>query len=442
MGLMLRFALSIGLVICATAGLAAASVPAVQVERDVTPSFFGVHFHRLRLMPNEKAVPTRWPPLRFGYLRLWDSHTRWADLEPEPGQWQFERLDHYVAEAERRGVKVLLTLGSTPRWASQRPQEPCSYWPSGCAAPPSAMADWANYVRVLANRYRGRICCYELWNEPDFSGPPASAGRPVGFFSGGVDDMVEMTRVAHEVLREADPEAKLFGPGFVNGVGNRLAPYLRAGAGVYLDGIAYHFYAWYDEARLLKEIDEVRALMVREGLSHLPLWSTEAGVEVFAQAEALPPGAYRRVSRSEAAAMLARQIVLAAAAGIDAYFYYAWDNDRSGMVDRAGRPLPAYDAMLLVQRWLIGTRLLGCELTRARATVCRGVQDDSPIAIVWNAHDDGVTTVPVPAGQRVVSRQYAVPGWPVAGNDGAPPADVFHAAPNPAFYVLEEIPLQ
>ena len=149
-----------------------------------------------------------------------------------------------------------------------------------------------------------------------------------------------------------------------------------------------------------------------------------------------------RTLKIGAAAMLARQIVLAAAAGIDAYFYYAWDNDRSGMVDRAGRPLPAYDAMLLVQRWLIGTRLLGCELTRRRATVCRGVQDDSPIAIVWNAHDDGVATVPVPAGLRIVSRQYAVPGWPVPGNDGAPPADVFHAAPNPAFYVLEEIPLQ
>lgn len=409
--------------------------------RVIGSDFFGIHFHRLQLLPNEQAVPTDWPALDFGMLRLWDSRTRWADIEPNKGDWRFGRLDYYVNEASARGVKVLYTLGSTPQWASARPEEGCSYYPNGCSAEPRSMEDWREYVRVVARRYRGKICCYEVWNEPDFAGPPKDPKKRGGFYTGSVAGMVEMTRIAREVLGEEDPEAILFSPAVVNGPHERLDKFLAAGGREHVQGIAYHFYAWNDENRMLREIEAVRAVMQKNGLAHLPLWSTEAGVEVHELNKPLPPAIKTRITREEAAALMARQVVLAAFAGLDKYFYYAWDSDKSGMVDRTGRFHPSSDTMLLVQRWLIGSSPDRCEIQEGRPTVCWGEKDAKPFAIVWNPESTDVVEVPVPMGLHMTTRQVAVPRWIGATQDDMKP-DSMLATPNPAFYTFERTPQQ
>lgn len=380
--------------------------------------FLGIHFHRLQPAAGEKAITTVWPPLGFGLLRLWDSRTRWADIEPRKGDWQFGRVDFYVNEARANGTRVLYTLGSTPAWASARPDEPCSYG-QGCAAEPRSLADWEDYVRTVVRRYRGRICCYEVWNEPDFSGPPKPPRVHGGFYTGTVETLVDMTRIAREVLRAEDPEALLLSPGFVNGAHNRLAPWLAAGGGQLVDVIAYHFYAWQDEQRMLREIQTVRRVMQQHGLAHLPLWSTEAGVEVYAEGEPMPPSiARRRLDRQEAAAMVARQIVLTAFAGLDHYIYYAWDNDRSGMVDRAGQAHPARDAIMLTMRWLDGLQPQHCQLAPGRPTICWGEREGRPLAIAWNPHPGPALRVGLPPGRQPASWQSAIPRTPAAAELG------------------------
>lgn len=396
--------------------------------------FFGIHFHRLQLSPGEQALQTVWPPLNFGMVRLWDSRTRWADLEPARGVWKFGRLDHYVSEAHAHGARVLYTLGSTPRWASARPDEPCSYG-KGCAAEPRSMEDWREYVRVVARRYRGRICCYELWNEPKFSDIARDRGQQ-HFFTGSIADMVEMARIARQVLGEEDPSAMLLTPGFVNGA-DRLDMFLSAGGGKYVQGIAYHFYAWNDENRMLNEIEAVRALMKKHGLQHLPLWSTETGVEVHESSNLLKRAFEPRITREEAAAMMVRQMVLNAFAGIDKYFYYAWDNEYSGMVDRTGRFHPSRDAMLLAQRWLLAAKPDRCDIEDGRPTVCWGEKDAKPFAIVWNPKTSDFIDVPLSKGLRIASRQAAVPRW--VGASPNADTDRMLATPNPAFYTFERI---
>lgn len=423
--------------------LAALFQPPVAAGKTLSPNkahvleagFFGIHFHRLQLSPGEKALRTDWPPLNFGMVRLWDSRTRWADMEPASGAWQFGRLDHYVSEAQTHGAQVLYTLGSTPRWASARPDEPCSYG-KGCAAEPRAMENWREYVRVVARRYRGRICCYELWNEPKFSDIERDRGQ-THFFTGSIADMVEMARIARQVLNEEDPSAMLLTPGFVNGP-DRLDLFLSAGGGKHVQGIAYHFYAWNDENRMLGEIEAVRALLRKHGLQHLPLWSTETGVEVHEPGNLLQRAFTSRITREEAAAMMVRQMVLNAFAGIDKYFYYAWDNEHSGMVDRAGRFHPSRDAMLLAQRWLLGAKPERCDIEDGRPTVCWGEKDAKPFAIVWNPAKPDFVDVPVPKGLRIATRQAAVPHWVGAMRDGAGTGSM-QATPNPAFYTFERV---
>lgn len=398
----------------------------------IDAGFFGIHFHRLKLMPGEKGIDTVWPALNFGMLRLWDSRTRWADIEPARGDWRFERLDFYVDQAFERGARILFTLGSTPRWASARPDEPCSYG-KGCSAEPASLEYWREYVRVMARRYKGRICCYEVWNEPDFSGSPKA-----GFYTGSVETLVEMSRIAKQVLQEEDPDALLFSPAFVNGPRHRLNKFLAAGGREHVQGIAYHFYAWDDERRMLREIEQVRAVMKANGLAHLPLWSTEAGVEVVAPDQPLPSGIKQYITRQEAAAMMVRQIVLVAFAGVEKYFYYAWDSDTFGMVDRAGQAYPSRDAMLLVQRWLRGATLDRCELRNPGPTVCWIEKDKQRLAIVWNPDSAESLEIPVPTGMRIDSRQSAVPAW-TPDKSVAVRSDVMLASPNPTLYAFERV---
>jgi hypothetical protein len=229
----------------------------------------------------------------------------------------------------------------------------------------------------------------------------------------------------------------LLTPGFVNGP-DRLDLFLSAGGGKHVQGIAYHFYAWNDENRMLREIEAVRALMQKHGLQGLPLWSTETGVEVHEPNNFLKRAFESRITREEAAAMMVRQIVLNAFAGIGKYFYYAWDNEFSGMVDRAGRFHPSRDAMLLAQRWLLGAKPDRCDIEDGRPTVCWGEKDAKPFAIVWNPKNSGSVDVPLPKGLRIASRQAAVPRWIAATQDAAG-AEKMLATPNPAFYTFERI---
>jgi hypothetical protein len=400
--------------------------------REIPRDYFGIHFHRLVLSPGEKAIQTVWPPFNFGMVRLWDSRTRWADIEPQRGNWQFSRTDYYVNEATERNVKVLYTLGSTPRWASARPDEPCSYG-MGCAAEPSSFEYWRQYVQTVVRRYRGRICCYELWNEPDFSGPPKDPSRSGGFYTGSASQMVEMARIASQVIREEDPNAMLLSPGFVNGINNRLEPFLAAGGQNYIQGVAYHFYVGNDESRLLRDIKTIRSLMTKYGVGNLPLWNTETGIEVYEPGEPLPPSYKVRITREEGAALMTRQIVLGAFAGLDHYSYYTWDNDKSGMVDRAGNFRPARDSMLLIQRWLLGAKLSYCEIDTARFTLCWGEKDSNPFAIIWTASHSDKLELPVPDGLVVTSRQEAVPRW-ISAEKAQLANNKMVATANPAFY--------
>src|SRR5438034_11532813 len=69
----------------------------------IPPQYWGLHIHRAGSLMT-------WPA-GFGSWRLWDARVAWSDLEPRPGQWQFQALDAYVELAHERGIEVLLPLG-------------------------------------------------------------------------------------------------------------------------------------------------------------------------------------------------------------------------------------------------------------------------------------------------------------------------------------------
>ena len=397
-----QLALALGVLLLAAARLAvAADDPYTDATENRTSKierpYFGIHLHRLVLNAEEKRRQTEWPNEAIGALRLWDSYTRWADVSPAPGLWKFERMDAYVAQAQKHRAEILYVLGSPPKWASARPDEQCPYG-VGCAAGPTSLALWEDYVRHVSQRYRGKIAAYELWNEPFFSELKPKKG-PSDFFYGSVAEMVELARVARKVLDQVDPKALLVSPGFTGDV-KQLELFLSNGGKHYVQAIAFHFYAA-NAQDFARRLAQVRVVMKRQGVQDLPLWNTEAGVEVALDG-AQDDSSAERLTRSAAASRIAQFMTIGAAGGMSRYYYYAWDNDRSGMLTAQGSRHPAADVFEKMQSWLTGATLHGCTAVAADSVRCDGESNGQRFAIVW-AHRPTRLVLRVPSGLKPVS---------------------------------------
>ncbi len=323
------------------------------------PEYFGLIMHRL-----DSGTP--WPPFKFGSWRMWDAYVGWPDVEPKQGEWNFKRLNLYVAAAQAKGVEIVYPLGMAAPWASARPAEPSGYKP-GYAAEPRDLETWRTYVRTVAEQYKGRIHYYEIWNEPSdktyFSGPP--------------ETMVQMMRIAYETLKKVDPTIQVIGPG-VTGAGRHLEyldKLLAMGGKDFIDILGHHFYVPRESPEaMLPLIHEVQRIMRKNGISNKPLWNTETGwwignLDGTPDHPMVAKGGWRKVDATEeAGAYVLRAFVLARAERIDRFFWYSWDNQYGlGMRDpTSGNPKPMAKAYGIAVDWLTGWQVGACSEINGR----------------------------------------------------------------------------
>lgn len=383
--------------LCAS-GLAAVSAPAAGAALD--PRFFGVHLHRA-------DTTTPWPDVKFGSWRLWDAGVDWGKLEPAPGQWNFERLDRQMALAEKHDVEPLLTLGVTPAWASARPQEPFVYGAGG-ASEPRDLADWENYVRQVSQRYKGRLRHLEVWNEPKYRDIERTEGA---FFSGTVQNLVDLACAAQRTARAVDPSMRIVAPGFT-GAGDRLERFLATGGKHCIDVVGFHFYAATPE-KMRQHIDVVRRIMQRQGVAHLPLWATEQGYELVPPDTKAPgPLGFGVADEATEAAYTLRSMVLAADAGLGRFHFYSWERT----LDKALQPRPAAVAVAAAVRWLDAAQAVRCQ-DQGRAWVCALERGGRKAWLVWSSGSTRAWHVP-PAWQ--ITDIETMNGSGVAWAGGAP----------------------
>lgn len=322
-----------------------------------------------------------WPAVPVTALRLWDSSTHWAALEPVKGQFDFGLLDQYVREAEQRRMQITLTLGQSPQWASARPGE-VSYNGAGAPAEPANLQDWRDYVAAVVRRYRGRIHFYEVWNEPN---------DPT-FYSGSVARMVELTREAFAIVRANDPAARIISPAPYS-VG-WMDEFLALGGGAFVDIIGYHHYATPPEG-LFAAFANLRQVLRARGAGMKPLWHTEA-----AAGDATTPPTL-------GAMLLARMYLASFAAGANRFNWYTWGPAREFCVATTTpdglAPAPAGAALGVIQTWMTGVRILS--VTRQVTglwTMHLRMTDGTRGWIVWS--DGAATTLSVPADWAAQSR--------------------------------------
>ena len=335
-------------------------------EKPIPAGYFGLHIHRA-------LAGTPWPPVKFGTWRLWDTYTAWPWLEPNKGEWHFDKLDKFIGLAEKQKVEIVLVLGLSPAWASARPAEKCSYAP-GFAAEPGNIDDWRNYVRTVATRYKGRIHYYEMWNEPNLK----------GFYTGSMTRLLELVREAHRVLKEVDPSVLVISPSATSGMKGIvwLDEFLSRGGGEYVDIIGYHFYVSPGPPEdMTPLVMKVKETMGKHKVADKPLWNTEAGwfIENKNTTVKAEGSGFRGkvLKEEEATAYLARSYILNWAGGVTRFFWYAWDNRLMGLTEADGKtlkvPATAYGA---VYDWLAGARMTTCSSGRNGTWTCELVRDE------------------------------------------------------------------
>lgn len=339
----------------------------------VSHDSFGLHVHGFHR-------GNSWPEVPFGFIRLWDSATQWRQLEIRDGDWDFSTLDAYVDAAESSGVKILLTLGQTPAWAAKDRDSRSAYAP-GASSPPKRLADWRDYVRTLAERYRGRILHWEVWNEVNVP----------KFWSGTYQELAELERIAVEELKAVEPQNVILTPSIQGGAYTQLQRYLEAGGGQHADVVSYHFYALREEPEeVIERIQKVREILAEFDLQSKPLWNTEIGWllansdEKFGPSEKIAWARWKRVSFEEAAGLVIRAFLASFSQGVDRVFWYSWDNKAMGLTEDAGRTMkPGANGFHAAYAWLVDTSFYGC-LSTDEIWLCRARKANRDRYLVWS----------------------------------------------------------
>jgi len=282
---------------------------------------------------------------------------QWKNLEPAlPGVydvWWLAHVDRAVQLSNAAGRKVLMVVYDAPAWASG----------SAARSTPRNPADYASFISFVAQRYRGRIQAYEIWNEQNTSrfwtSPSATA-------------YTRLLQAAYPAVKRADPDATVVFGGLSTSDYDYVESAYAAGARGYFDALAVHPYTYCgtgapDEVRrgstgrITRDsflgYREVRASMLARG-DDKPLWITEFGWNTSTARCDPAAGAWQGgVSESLQASYLARAYGLFAA---DAYVgpafaynfrnnYWQRDEDtpeaRYGLVRSDFTPKPALDAL-------------------------------------------------------------------------------------------------
>jgi hypothetical protein len=362
----------------------------------VAAGLFGTHVKSL-------AVTGQQLPPRAGAIRLWDSGVSWRELEPVSGQVRWDLLDAAISEAESTGAEEIVWVhGSPPAWAALDPEAPGLYGPGTSSAPDQDA--YLAILRQVADRYRGRITGYQVWNEANIK----------IFYRGKPDYLAELTLRAKEVLAEVDPDAVVVG---ASTTVRRAGP-VKAWYGKYtaalaergwpVDAMAVHLYPLADQGAGTRAayIRTMRAWLAERGWTG-PVWDTEVnyGDRRDFATEIV------QVPQPRAASWVARTYIDSLALGIDRVHWYSWNDHILGIdqVDaQSGEVLPAGQAFLTVQEWLVGSWWQGCtgELmdptgeSGAVTTCALATVDRLPARILFS-HGEA-TSIPMPEGAMQV----------------------------------------
>jgi polysaccharide biosynthesis protein PslG len=240
----------------------------------------------------------------FNWVRQWIS---WDSVEPSPGNYNWKELDALTAAAERHNVKLLIVFLRAPAWADPK---------GGIPKDDKNKQAYATMLANAAKRYPGKIAAYEIWNEQNMAAETGGKVDPAQYIAllkyaftavkaaapgafvlyGGltptgvndpsvaVDDAIYLQQSYAFNNGEMKAYFDVLGahPGGQNNPPDTLWPDNPGPGPGYFDNRSFYF----------RRIEDLRAVMEKNGDGQKQVWLTEFGWTTKNQAKGYEYGQY------------------------------------------------------------------------------------------------------------------------------------------------------
>lgn len=336
----------------------AAARPVVAVQ--ATPIFTGASpdYYRAQL---DKVKGTHASVVR--------TEVSWSELEPDAAARQdpdyVAGMDAFFKLAAERGLKVVVTLQSSPCWASTSPQR------GNCSAaqkvsedvtswPPSNPGDYAEAAAFVAKRYGSRLYGLEVWNEPDHENQIYFAGpdKPKRYAA--------ILKASYKPIKRASPHTLVLGGALVGANGDFLKALYKQGIKGSYDALSVHYYDL-----VLASARSIRQVQARYG-DKKPLWIGEFGWTNCYPRQKTQEGHSCVTSRVQALSI--RDIFAAIrhtkfVKGAVVYNLLDTDQYDFGLIDQQGKLKSAYSTLAKVARRAPAPRPIRLSVKRRRGSL-------------------------------------------------------------------------
>lgn len=367
-------------------------------------------------------VPPREPWLGLAYAagaRTIRYQVNWWDVEPSPGLFDWRETDAAIRAYRNAGFEVSVIVHAPPPWARLVGYK---WVPNNLDRPWDDPANfWGRFVFAVAERYRGQVASYEIFNEPDLA----------IYWDGSPAQYAQLLAVAARAIRAADPNATIImagmahwvNPGFAEGVLQALHTMPDAAQnGFFFDISAWHWYTHPDN--LTTRTEWVRDLLARYGMGDKPIWVNETNLPVWGIGghPVTPMRGYG--TPAQQAAFIVQAFTNAFAAGVERVFVFRLDDsdmdERFGLVSNDGVIRPGYTAYATTARWLSHARFVSREQVGDLLITTFRRGNDEHIRVIWNTAPQPVAVwVPAVAAQATLStpdgRELRLTAQPGAG---------------------------
>ncbi len=344
----------------------------------------------------------RWENLKWTFIA--DASDHFA-FDGAIAPWRVSQ-DNYMAEYQKRGMRILSYTFQTPSWSTTAPEgteKNRQGWP------PKNYADYGEAMYQIAARYGtrtvpkdtlltddkksglGQIGVFQMWNEPNLVGPGWAP------WVGSMNEYFEIFRLGAEGVKRADPKAVVSHAGLA-GIGVGLVDTLRTYT--YADGkhpldftdlITVHFYSGRQNPEVAtrdpnanrtgrtidgqptfpEQIRELTDWRDRYAPGK-PVWVTETGNDV---------GGPMGLGEREQAAKLPRVTMLHLACGVEKVFIY---RERGSTASQhAGAGLLRNDNSLRPSWFTVATLIRQFEGVDLKSALRLDVGDPNVWAYLW-----------------------------------------------------------
>jgi photosystem II stability/assembly factor-like uncharacterized protein len=277
----------------------------------------------------------------------------WYEIQPSPEEWHWQVPDSVVRAASYYGLDLIVRLDQPPDWVL--PAD------GATADSPFDTNAYLAFVETVAQRYRGQVRAYIIWNEPNLALEWGAPPDPEAY--------THLLQRAYVAIKLADPSALVVSAGLAptNEQSERalddrlyLERMLQAGALPCLDALGVHPYGFayppddprgdHDSLNMNRLLD-LQAILEAQGGASTPIWATEIGWTT----DALGEKSWLAVTPQQQADYLVRAWEMAGSHFPTLKVLTVWnlssglppEDEKAGysLLEQDGMPKPAYSAL-------------------------------------------------------------------------------------------------